>query len=286
MKCCFLVIHFSILFQSNAQTGSEIFLFDVKSKKGVITLSNAQNITQHKGYDNQPSFHRTEPVVYYSSFNDDGRSDIKIYNFKTKKTSAVTQTQEREYSPTLTPDGKFVSCIIQRDNNAQDLGMYPITGGAPAILINHLVVGYHAWIDADRLLLFVLGQPLTLRMHNLKTEEDKTLAENIGRSVHKIPGKNAMSFIQKSDAGWSIMQLDNASLAITKLIETLPQREDLCWTPDGKILMSDGAKLFYNDPFGDKQWTEISFPQEFSAKGITRLAMNAKGDKLAVVVAE
>ncbi|MFM7856050.1 MAG: hypothetical protein ACKO96_30055, partial [Flammeovirgaceae bacterium] len=55
-------------FSTEAQTGSEIFLFDVKSKKGNVSLTNPQNITNHKGYDNQPSFHRTEPLVYYSSF--------------------------------------------------------------------------------------------------------------------------------------------------------------------------------------------------------------------------
>ncbi|MFM7853263.1 MAG: hypothetical protein ACKO96_15400, partial [Flammeovirgaceae bacterium] len=222
-----------------------------------------------------------------SSFNDDGRSDIRFYNFKTKKTSNLTQTQEREYSPTLTPDGKYISCIIQRDNNAQDLGMYPLASGPPAVAIGNLIVGYHAWMDANRILLFVLGTPLTLRIYDLKTEQDKIIAENIGRSLHKIPTKNAMSFVKKTtDTEWSVMQLDNDTGAISKLMDTLPQREDLCWTPDGKIIMSNGTKLFIADPFGDKQWKEIVLPTEANLKGITRLAMNAKGDRLAVVVAE
>jgi Tol biopolymer transport system component len=226
-------------------------------------------------------------LVYYSSFNDDARSDIRFYNFKTKKTANLTQTQEREYSPTLTPDGKYISCIIQRDNNAQDLGMYPVNGSTPVILINRLIVGYHAWIDTNRILLFVLGAPLTLRIFDTKTQQDKIVAENIGRSLHKIPVKNAMSFVKKTtEAEWSIMQLDNETGATTKLMDTLPQREDLCWTPDGKIIMSNGAKLFIADPFGDKQWKEMVLPTEANLKGVTRLAMNAKGDKLAVVVAE
>ncbi|MCA4897442.1 MAG: TolB family protein [Bacteroidota bacterium] len=281
----FLLGVFSL--KATSQTGSEIFLFDVKSKKGNITLYNPQNITNHKGYDNQPSFHRTEPLVYYSSFNEDGRSDIRFYNFKTKETSNLTQTQEREYSPTVTPDGKYISCIIQRDNNAQDLGMYPLAGGPPAVVIGNLIVGYHVWMDANRILLFVLGTPLTLRIYDLETEQDKIVAENIGRSVHKIPTKNAMSFVKKTtETEWSVMQLDNDTGAIAKLLDTLPQREDLCWTPDGKIIMSDGTKLLIADPFGDKQWKEITLPTEANLKGITRLAMNVKGDKLAVVVAE
>ncbi len=73
-----------------AQTGSEILLFDLKVKKDKITISNPKNITNHKGYDNQPSFHTDQPVVYYSSFNDDGRADIKSYNYKTGETTAIT----------------------------------------------------------------------------------------------------------------------------------------------------------------------------------------------------
>ena len=116
-------------FTAIAQMGSEILLFDLKIKKNKITLSNPKNITNHPGYDNQPGFNRDEPVVYYSSFNDEGRSDIKSYNYQTGVTTSVTTTNEREYSPTQTPDKNYISCIIQRDNGAQDLGKYPLTGG-------------------------------------------------------------------------------------------------------------------------------------------------------------
>jgi hypothetical protein len=51
--------------------------------------------------------------------------------------------------------------------------------------------------------------------------------------------------------------------------------------------MSDGAKLFISNPYGDKQWKEIAWPDGAKElKGITRVAMNEKGDKLTVVVAE
>ncbi len=145
-----------------AQTGSEILLFDLSIKKDKLVLSNPKNITNHVGYDNQPSFHADQPLIFYSSFNPDGRSDIKSYDYEKGETRSLTQTTEREYSPTLTPDKQFVSCIIQRDDGAQNLGKYPVGGGQPTVLIDNLIVGYHAWVDQDRLLLFVLGEPQTL----------------------------------------------------------------------------------------------------------------------------
>ncbi len=274
--------------KSFSQTGSEILLFDLKTKKGEIILSNPKNITNHVGYDNQPSFHPDEPIIYYSSFNEEGRSDIKIHNYKTGVTTALTQTAEREYSPTLTPDKQFVSCIIQRDNGAQDLGKYAVKGGEPVVLINNLTVGYHSWIDNDRVLLFVLGEPQTLHVYNLKTKEDKILDTNIGRSLHQTPNEKTMSYIKKNAPdNWDIMQLDVETLATSKLMDALPSREDLCWTIKGKIIMSDGAKIYSRDPKKDKAWKEIQIQLgQQLLKGTTRLATNKSGNKLAVVVAE
>ena len=84
MKIIVLVALLFASFSTSAQTGSEIYLFDLKSKKGEVTIANPINITNHKGYDNQPFFDSEHSLVYYSSFNEDGRSDIKTFNYKKK----------------------------------------------------------------------------------------------------------------------------------------------------------------------------------------------------------
>jgi hypothetical protein len=288
MKKPFAILLFLFLTSSAfAQSGSEILLFDLKIKKNKITISNPKNITNHPGYDNQPGFNRNEPVLYYSSFNEDGRSDIKSFNYETNETESITQTQEREYSPTHTPDGEFLSCIIQRDNGAQDLGKYPLAGGDPYTIVDNLTVGYHVWTDNSHIAMFILGEPNTLHYLRLPTKEDTLLAQNIGRSLHQIPGERALSFIQKNSAtNWEIKKLDTETMLISTITPTLPGREDICWTPDGKIISSDGAKLFVFDP-KKKSWKEVPLAGGAELlKGVSRLAMNSKGDKLAVVVAE
>ncbi len=162
------------------QVASEIYMFNLGWKNNEPVLSSPVNITNHKGYDNQPFFHPSKPLIYYSSFNDSGRSDINYYNYLTKQTVQFTNTLEREYSPTLTPDRKFISCIIQREQGAQDLGKYPVKGGKPETIIQTLKVGYHLWIDDQHLLLFVLGDSNQNYLHyfNLITKEDKVIADN------------------------------------------------------------------------------------------------------------
>lgn len=275
-----------------SQPGTEIFLLDMQTKGQAIKLSNPINITNHKGYDNQPFFAPNDPMIYYTSYGDTlSNTDIKIYNYHTHKTSIFTSTPENEYSPTITPDGKFISCIIARKIPfAQDLAKYPLNGGNPVILINSLVVGYHAWIDSDRLLLFVLDDTAhnSLHIYDLHTKEDRIIAKNPGRSLCKIPKQNAMSFIEKTGPNnWVIKRFDIITMQISDIAITLPSQEYMTWTNNGNIIMSDGKDLFSLMPKGGKGWQKINFIHENpTIKGITRLAVNSNDTKMAIVVQE
>jgi len=271
---------------SLAQPASEIYLFDLTIKKNKISVSDGKNISNHKGYDNQPFFHPKDPVLYYTQADSSGRTDIIAFDHSKSTTRRITETSDREYSPTLTPDGKFLSCIIQRDDGAQDLGKYPVIGGSPQVLINNLKVGYHAWVNDSELILFVLGEPNTLRWYSLPNKSDSIIAGNIGRSLHAIPGTPAMSFVDKSGENWVIKRLDARTKMVTNIVNALPGREDLTWTPDGKVIMSDGEKLFYFHPGVSDNWREIEGVATLKLKGITRLSVNKKGNKIAIVAGE
>lgn len=286
------ILHFLFLLpgiQTYAQAGSEIILFDIKSENSQYLFSNPVNITNHKGYDNQPYFHPSKPLIYYSSFNDSERSDIKIYNYQTGKTSSFTETNEREYSPTVTPDGKFISCIIQRDNGAQDLGKYPINGGKPEVLIDHLKVGYHLWVAKDKLILFVLGDSSnTLHLCDLSSKTGKVFAKNIGRSLQHIPGENAISFVQNiSEKEKRVQKFDLASETISPITLTIRGQDHLTWLENNLILMGEGTGIYLFDTKTKGGWQPVIIEGDASMlKGVSRLVVNADRTKLAVVVNE
>lgn len=282
---------FLLACKSFGQAGSEIYLFDLSIQKDKVSMANPKNITNHKGYDNQPSFHTDLPIIYYASFNDEGRSDIKFYNYKTSENKSLTTTPEREYSPTLTLDKQFISCIIQRDSVTQDLGKYPIEGGEPLTIIDNMTVGYHVWADNSHLALFILGKnnkPNTLHYLRLPTKTDTIIAENIGRSLHRVPGENAFSFVHKiTESKWFIKKYNPRKSVISVITATPPNREDMCWSPDGKIFFSDGDKIVWMDPKKDKTWKTVPITSGSELlKGVTRLAISADGKKMAVVIAE
>jgi hypothetical protein len=274
---------------SHSQSGTEIFLFDILVEGNQISISNPTNVSNHKGYDNQPSFHQTGPILYYSSANSDGRSDIKYFNFETLKTQNLTLTNEREYSPTQTPDGNFISCILQRDNGAQDLVKYPINGGRPIVLIQDLLIGYHAWIDNSRLITYVLLEDKgELRYFDLNADKNTIITTAIGRSLHQIPNESNMSYIDKSVSdNWQITKFDPSTKKSSIIASTFKQQEDMVWTENHLILMSDGSKIYFLNPNADDGWIEVKTECNFSNfKGITRMALNKENTKLAIVVSE
>lgn len=264
---------------------TEIYLLDLKVAKGSVSINNPRNITNHFGYDNQPFFDPDKSILYYTSADEKGNTDIRSFDFVSNKTVQLTKTSEKEYSPTVTPDKEYLSCIIQREDGEQNLGKYPIAGGEPVILIDNLIVGYHVWVDNKFILAFILGEPPTLRLIDLENKKDLWLADKPGRSLHQIPGSSSVSFVDKSTEPWTIKKFVSIG-TISLITATLLGREDLAWTPDKKIVMSDGKKLFFYNTVENTGWQEIALPDAMPPGSITRLAINSNGDKLALVVSE
>jgi Tol biopolymer transport system component len=286
-KILFTLCLISIAFSGIAQPGTEIYLFDLKIKRNQVIISNPKNITNHKGYDNQPFFHPDKPFLYFVSANEEGRTDILEFNYSSGESKKITQTHEREYSPIVTPDKQSISCILQRDSGAQDLVRYPMGGGTPEIIVNDLIVGYHTWANAKQVLVFTLPQPFKLQLIDVSAKNYTVVAEQIGRSLHKIPGQNAISFLQKiKDNEWMINALDPETKLVTTITRSLPGTEhSMAWTPDGKIIMSDDKKLFFYDPSGSKAWNRVEV-KAGDLPAFSRIAISPDGKRMALVVNE
>lgn len=264
---------------------TEIFLVEMKTRNGQIELGKPLQMTEWAGYDNQPMFLPDGKSLLYTSIRDDEQADIYQYNIAENAITNVTKTFEGEYSATPTPDGKFFSVIRVERDSTQRLWKFPLAGGEPVLVFANIKpVGYHAWGDANTVAMFVLGNPPTLQIGDIRTGKAESVEKNIGRALHKIPKRDAISFVHKiSEKEWLIKQLDLKTRTISTLIQTLPGSEDYAWTPQGILLMGKDAKLYQCNPQKDRDWKEIA---DFSAAGlqsITRLAASPKGDRLAIV---
>lgn len=264
----------------HGQPDTEIYLFALDNIPDVgYQLSSPVNISQNEGYDNQPSFWPDGNSILYAR-TVDGQTEIARYYVGSGKTNIITKTlQGSEYSPTPTPDGK-ISSIRLDTTGLQLLYSYDLSGNS-TVLVEDLVIGYHAWIEDRELATFVLGEPSTLQLINLKNSKRKTIAENIGRSLHKIPDSKFFTYVDKS-GDWTIKAFNPKKGNTVELARALDGSEDYCWTPDQDILMGQGSVLWsWNREEG---WKEVYDLANYGLKGITRLAISPQGDKLALVV--
>lgn len=264
---------------------TDIWLADLAAANGRWSVGTPRNITDRDGYDNQPAFEPGGATLLYSSARDAEQTDVYRYHVAAGTTRRVTETAVSEFSPTPLPGGGGFSAI-RESAEGQFLGRYGADGGEQGTILPQVQpVGYHAWGDADRLILFVLGgggTPATLQLGNVASGDAEIIAENPGRSLHKVPGRHALSFVRKLEAGnWWIEVLDLDTMEYTRWVRTLEGREDYAWTPDGALIMGDGARLY--QARAGEDWSEIADLASAGLDGISRLAIDDGGARIAIV---
>ncbi len=148
------------------------------------------------------------------------------------------------------PGGKSFSVIRVEADGTQRLWKFPIDGGEPSLVLKEIKpVGYQAWADAKTVLIFVLGEPPTLQKADTVTGKAEVIIENVGRSLHKVPGREAVSFVHKvAENDWQIKSLETGTGKIRTITQTLPEREDYAWTPKGTLVMGRDGKLYLFRP--------------------------------------
>ena len=264
--------------------GTDIWLLKLDRSGGVYGFSgNATNVTARPGYDNQPSFEPDRNTFLFTS-DRTGNTDIHRYDLRSKKMERLTTTNENEYSPTVTPDRRGFTVIRGQQ---QFLERFDRKGRKPEIVLRGITpVGYHVWADDETLVLFVLGEPATLQRADARIGVGDTILTNPGRSLHRIPGKHAVSAVHKRAANdWWIVEYDLDSKKVTPIVKTLPGVEDYAWTPDGVLLMASGRQLYQLDPRRGSEWLLMGYPVPGPGR-ITRLATSPDGTWLALVADE
>ncbi len=288
MKKNYTTLLMVVLFVSTimySQPATEVYLFDFILNDSVFAVENPVNISNNKGYDNQPSFSLDGSGVLFASTRLD-QTDVAFYNIADETKIWLTNTLGSEYSPIQTPTKKFFSSIYIDKDGTQLLWVYPFNRKKPKVLIENLEVGYHAWLNKKIIVSFVLGDPPTLEVSNLKFKIKYPIEKNIGRSIHNIPGTDLISFISHENTDFEIYSIDPLNSEKIYIADALKDSQDLAWTPDGTLIMGSGNTLYKLKPGVDKTWVEFASLKSFELTGITRLAISPLGNKIAIVVDE
>jgi len=272
-------------FTLQAQTipKTSVYSFKMSQQGGTFHFTQPRHLTSFNpdGYNNQPNFVDNNTLYLTVQFPEDTQTDIYALNLSSKKIARVTRTIEGEYSPTLMPNGRSFSAIrVEADDaGTQRLWQFPkdrSTNGKP-VFADITGVGYHQWLDLQKVALFIVGEPHKLVIANQQTGSAVELLDNIGRGFQKI-GSEQLAFIHKvTEDTWYIKEMNSYTYRFKEIVETLPGSEDFIYLRDGTFLMGSGSKLYKFNRVFDKAWKEIADFKYYGITDITRLAISDNG---------
>lgn len=262
---------------------TEVYLFDISNSKGELSLTNQRNISNNKGYDNQPSFYNDNILTFVSTRN--GQTDIAKYNIRDNSVSFLNDTPNGgEYSPLKIPQTKALSAVRLDNDGKQRLYSYDFKTGESKELVNDLVVAYYTWYDESTIVAAVIEESgLNLYVIDVETGKSRRDALNVGRSFHKIPNSKLVSFIQKNDNKWTLKSLNPITSETRTIIEMPNKTEDICWLIDGSIIIPMGNTVYKFNPKKDTTFTVLANLEDDNLQKITRIATNEIGTMLALV---
>lgn len=250
------------------------------------------NITNRKGYDNQPSWDGGSRILYTSQSG--GQTDIFEINFETATINKVTDTPESEYSAAIMPDGEAISVVRVERDSTQRLWRFSRgvddKGAATVILPGIKPVGYFAWLDSTRVALYVLGSPNALQIADVTAGAAKVVTTRIGRSLQRIPGGRRASFVQREGERWVLKAVDpipgpSERFNIVTVASLPDSAEYVAWRSATELYTAGGSRI-YRLRLPNQTWSVVEDLSAKGIRGISRLALSPDGSRLALVAEE
>jgi hypothetical protein len=266
-----------------AQTNTEIHVFDIVKTEKEYHLKNGKNISNNKGYDSQPYFYDDNKVLFASTRN--GNTDILLYNLENNKKRFISDTEKGgEYSPQRIPNSNDISAVRLDNNGLQRFYKYNFKTGKNKEIIPDLKVAYPNWFDKNTLLaVSIVNDSLELFICDLKKKTNISVAKNVGRSVHRIPNTDLMSFISKENEKYWLLKSINPKTKEIKTITSVGKTEDITWLPNGTLLIPNGNSIYKFNPKEDKQPSLFFTFSDENINNISRITINTDGTKIALV---
>jgi len=257
-------------------------LYDVEINASKIEVKNGKNISNNVDYDNQPSFIDANNMLFAATRN--GQTDIANYNLPENKITFINTSEGGEYTPLKIPQKKNISAVRLDPDGKQRLYSYDAETGQSTELIKDLVVAYYTWYNEDIVVSAVIeGEQLNLYTSNIKKGTNKKIASNVGRSFHKIPESNLISFISKeNEKQWQIKSLNPITGKIRLIANTIANVEDICWLDKSNILSGSESELYKLKLRVDNNWKLVTDLSSDGILKITRLAKNNDGSQLLI----
>lgn len=261
---------------------TEVWLGDLDMREGRFAVSNLRNISNHPGYDNQPSFYPDGDSLLYATEADSVAETglgVHAVRYWVRTDEAKKLTKTRGFSPTPVPEG--IMTLREGTVWLHDAEGNPKESLLPLVK----TAGYFVRMDPMRWVLFMNEQSRRIAIWDQQTFTLNGVIENAVTAPYRIPGTDSVSFVVQHGEEKRLHQLDvpGGRESLVRQMDTIPFRTGghHVWTSRGTLLMASG-NVIYEFAFGGK-WKEVARFDAPDLQGITRIALSPNEDRIALV---
>jgi len=282
MKVHISTVLFLSFFSANAQfPETDVWLFKLGTDKDKnLQFIEANNISNRKGYDNQPSFSPDGKKLFYVSMVENQQTDIVSYDLKRKKITSVTRTDESEYSPVNYLNNETLSAVVVEKDSAQRIHFIDVLTGNHTKRLDIDSIGYYHFVNSDTVVYYKLTAPHSLRFYVQSSKEDKLICTSPTRSIKKI-NRHEFLFGIKDSLKVVYYRYDFLLRKAEKLAQAPVEADDALWHKQWGLMISDKDKILRYDKASNIWITHFDL-STFGLKKITRFAFDEQGKYLAV----
>ncbi|MEA2237286.1 MAG: hypothetical protein QOC81_2010 [Thermoanaerobaculia bacterium] len=273
---------------------AEVWVGSMDMSGGKFAVSNLINISNHPGYDNQPSFFLDGSRLVFTSqiaeLDETGHAvQAVVYDFASG--SQVPVVGALGFSPTPAADGSLMMLreghVVLRD-----------AVGKETALTETKDAGYFTRFDARTWVLFMNDKQRRIVIYDATTKNLETMAVGAATAPIRVPGKREVTFVAvepfpapEGDAAKSapprklvLRQLDVDSHKVNTLA-TIPfaTSGSHVWTSRGTLLMASGHTIYEWNPMHPDDWRKAAEFDNPELQGLTRIALSPRGDRIALV---
>ena len=260
---------------------TEVWVGALDLREGGFAVSDLKNISNHRGYDNQPAFLPDGRSLLFTTeavnLDETGLGVHAVkYDLRTGKSTPLPLA--RGFSPTPTADGRI---MLLRQGG---VWLHDGHGKLLRALTSTKEAGYFYRFEDELWVLFMNDKDRRIVLYDPQSHALETMINGAITAPYRVPGERAVTFVVQSGDTRTLHRLDVDAKRVTTLA-TIPFRTGghHVWTPRGTIFMASGSAIHEWDPRRPSEWPIVHRFDSPDLQGITRIALNPAADRIAIV---
>jgi hypothetical protein len=261
---------------------TEVWVGPLDLSGGGFVVGELTNISNHAGYDNQPSFGPDGSWLLFTQEADSldtSGNGVHAVRYELRSGKSTLLPLARGFSPTPAENGSRL--LLLREGA---VWLHDAQGRKVRKVVETTEAGYFARFDDRTWALFMNDKERRIVLYDAATKTLETMDKGAITAPYRIPEIRAVSYVVQEGEKKTLRRLDLATKKVNVLTEiALPTGGHHVWLSRGSILFASGNTIVEWTPTSPERFVKIHEFSHPDLQGITRIAISPQGDRIAIV---